>query len=138
MGHLSVMRLVRADPMLGNGRSGKRMGTTPPRRYVSSSEGRELKGATNMTPANAVGLLICCWLLRSGEDSSWLFGIKSFDGLINFSATALETAVPRLWPRMTMFSGGILAVCRTQLTRAVPSAIRPASVGEPVECPKPR
>jgi len=91
-----------------------------------------------MTPAKAVGLAMCCSLLSRGDDSSWLFGIKSFDGLMKFSVTALETAVPRLWPRRTMFSGGILAVCRTQLTRAVPSAIRPASVGEPVECPKPR
>jgi hypothetical protein len=57
---------------------------------------------------------------------------------MKFRATALETAVPRLWPKMTMRSGGIPAVCRTQFTRAVPSAMRPDSVGEPVEWPKPR
>lgn len=65
-------------------------------------------------------------------------GSSSFAGSMKFSATALATAVPRLWPRMTMRSGGIWAVSKTQLARAVPSATRPSSVGEPVEWPKPR
>ena len=91
-----------------------------------------------MTPAKAMDLGTRSSLLISDEDSPLMTGIKSFNGSMKLNATALETAVPRLWPRMTIFSGGMPAVCRTQLTRAIPSAIRPASVGEPVECPKPR
>lgn len=64
--------------------------------------------------------------------------IKGWAGEAKFSATALATAVPRLWPRRTIWDGGIFATCITQFATEVPSVIRPASLGEPVEWPKPR
>lgn len=64
--------------------------------------------------------------------------IKGWAGEAKFNATALAIAVPRLWPRRTIWDGGICATCITQSATAVPSVIRPVSLGEPVEWPKPR
>lgn len=105
---------------------------------MSRRDGRELKGATRITPAKAVRVAIWSSEFSSEDDSGSLRGMSSLEGLAKLRATALDTAVPRDWPRRTMRSGGILAVCITQLTIAVPSAMRPASEGEPVECPNPR
>lgn len=73
-----------------------------------------MKPEINITPANSVPFLA------------------------NDSTTADVTAVPKEWPRMTIRLGGILATLSAQLTVAMPSTIRPSSVGKPVEYPKPR
>ena len=55
------------------------------------------------------------------------------------SVTAALTAVPRLWPVMTIRDGGIFNGLEVRkLSRATPSVIRPSSVGDPVDMPKPR
>jgi hypothetical protein len=63
---------------------------------------------------------------------------NSVSFLAKFSTTAAATAVPRLCPIITIRSGGIFANSRAHFTVVIPSMIRPSSVGEPVEYPKPR
>ena len=57
---------------------------------------------------------------------------------VNDSTAAAVTAVPRLCPTSTMREAGMPAVWTAQLMAARASAMRPASVGVPVERPKPR
>ena len=55
------------------------------------------------------------------------------------SATAAVTAVPRLWPMITICDGEILSgPAVRKFIRETPSVITPSSVGVPVEIPKPR
>jgi hypothetical protein len=54
------------------------------------------------------------------------------------STTAVETAVPKLCPCMTMLRVGTFATFVAHSTAAMPSLIKPSSVGVPVEWPKPR
>ena len=119
----------------------------PLRRYVSSSEGMLEKGATRTMPAKVVEFR--CIAVKTAESplsKGWVSvspclggcGSNAFVGSTNLRPTALAIAVPRLWPRITIFSGGIFATSTIQLRRATPSVINPCSVGEPVECPKPR
>ena len=119
----------------------------PLRRYVSNSEGMLEKGATRTVPAKVVGLRgIAVEISELPLSKGWASvspclggcGSNAFVGSTKLKPTALATAVPRLWPMITILSGGIFATSRIQLTRATPSVINPCSVGEPVECPKPR
>lgn len=73
-------------------------------------------GATRTTPANPI-----CG-----------------DRVTKCSATAVATAVPRLWPTRTICPGGIFAMVSAQSSNVMPSVISPSSVGVPVEYPKPR
>ena len=119
----------------------------PLRRYVSSSEGMLEKGATRTVPAKVVGFR--CIAVEMAElplSNGWASmspclggcGSNAFVASTKCRPTALAIAVPRLWPRITIFSGGIFATSTIQLRRATPSVISPCSVGEPVEWPKPR
>ena len=101
-----------------------------------------MKGATRTMPAKSVGASGREIVMALSLLLSFLFGgsrLSGVDGpLAKCNATAEVTAVPRLWPSKTIRDGGILATSMAQFTAATPSAMRPASLGSPVELPKPR
>ena len=97
-------------------------------RYVSRSEGRELNGAMRIIPAKRVSvesdeatLIPDCvpplplLLLLLDRPVEWelalaidgILGRFGSEGLAKYKPTALATAVPRLWPRITMREAGI-------------------------------
>ena len=97
-----------------------------------------MKGATRTMPAKSMGE-DGRTLRSAGRDDDENVLLTGVSGpLAKCKATAVVTAVPRLWPRSTMRDGGILATFMAQFTVAMPSAMRPASLGSPVEWPKPR
>ena len=125
------------------------MGMMPFMRYDRTRCGRFVNGATRTMPAKSRGVDGLVMTISSLFSVFPAVAGRSFSGrrlasdkpdgpLAKCSATALATAVPRLWPSSTMREEGILATSRAQLTAAMPSAIRPASLGSPLEEPKPR
>lgn len=90
--------------------------------------GKLLKDAKRIIPAKGSGSLRAGWTtLGSGEPN------------IKRSATAALTAVPRLWPVMTIREGGMLKGGEVRkLSNVMPSVISPSSVGVPVDMPNPR
>ena len=101
--------------MRGYGFSGENIGTNPPMEYVSRRVLRSENAATKTMPRSPIAL-----------------------STTKCSATAVATAVPRLWPTSPTASEATWSSCSTQSTTAIPSVISPLSVGEPVEYPKPR
>lgn len=65
--------------------------------------------------------------------ANWIFCSRA-----RSSVEARATAVPREWPRITIRSGGIPAVCIMKFIAVMASVMRPFSEGSPDERPKPR